>query len=209
LEDVVRRAWAGICLVVFVVAAGCGGGEMTLTEYAEELNAIVGRAGQRWEAYVATPQGEVLVAGREQLTEFTPQDLQAALEGVWEIEIETRDAAAAIDPPEQVADLHRLLFGINLIPTEEALAARAGTAADWSELSETPEMAAYRAVVAETKQVCTDFQSELDATTERGVFADVPWIPGELKEVIEAVLGCGFFAEHPEDIYRPLPTSTP
>ena len=72
-------------------------------------------------------------------------------------------------------------------------------------------MAAYRAAIAEGKQVCTGFQADLDATAERGVFTDTPWVPGELKEVVEAVLGCQWFPEHPEDVYRypPPPTSTP
>ena len=53
-------------------------------------------------------------------------------------------------------------------------------------------------------------QAELDATVERGVFADTPWIPSELKEVVDIVLGCDGFPEHPEDVYRyPPPTSSP
>ena len=70
-------------------------------------------------------------------------------------------------------------------------------------------MAAYRAAIAEGKQVCNDFQSRLDATEQRGVFADTPWIPGEMKEVVERVLGCVWFPENPEDVYRyPPPDST-
>jgi hypothetical protein len=39
------------------------------------------------------------------------------------------------------------------------------------------------------------------------VFADTPWIPGEMKEVVEAVLGCDLFPENPENIWR-LPSTT-
>ena len=117
---------------------------------------------------------------------------------------------------DQIADLHHLMWDWHgkFIPIEEALAHRAGTAentaAGWEALSASPEMAAYRASMAEGKQACADFQAELDATVERGVFADTPWIPSELKEVVDIVLGCDGFPEHPEDVYRyPPPTSSP
>jgi hypothetical protein len=204
-----RRVWAGAWLVL--VVAACGGGEMSLTEYVEQLNAIVNRARQQYEVLVASRQGAVLVAEGSQLTDFTPQDLQAAFERVSEIAVEVGESTDAIEPPEQIADLHNLWFDFQgeFASAHEALAARAGTAADWEELSESPEMAAYRAALAADKQVCTDIQAQLDATEERGVFADVPWIPGELKEVVEAALGCDGYPEHPEDVYRPPPTSTP
>ena len=54
-----------------------------------------------------------------------------------------------------------------------------------------------------------DFQAELDPTEERGVFADTLWIPGELKEVVEVVLGCEGYPDDPDDVYRPPATSTP
>jgi hypothetical protein len=63
-------------------------------------------------------------------------------------------------------------------------------------------MASYRAAVAEGKQVCDGFQAELDDIAALGVFSDSPWMPGELRGVVEAALGCQWFPEHPEDIYR-------
>lgn len=68
-------------------------------------------------------------------------------------------------------------------------------------------MEAYRRAIGEGKQACTDFQTKLDATEERGVFTDTPWIPEELQEVVSAALGCEWFPEHPDDVYRyPPPT---
>jgi hypothetical protein len=152
----------------------------------------------------------------EQTDDFTPLDLQAILEGARVIRIDVKEATDDIEPPKQVADVHDLVFNwhTRFIPIEEALAIRAGTAADtavdWEKLSNSPEMEAYRAAIAEGKQACTDLQAKLDATEEREVFADTPWIPGELKEVVERVLGCGMFPEHPENVYRyPPPPDTP
>jgi len=119
----------------------------------------------------------VLVAEGTQLTDCAPQDLQVGLGRVREIEAEVEEAVDAIEPPEQVADFHDLLFDFddNFITAQEALAARAGTAVDWEELSESPEMAAYRAALAEDKQECADSQAELNAIAERReIFADTP-----------------------------------
>jgi hypothetical protein len=206
------RRFVPLALGVTLLLWGCGGGEMSLTEYVERLNAIVDRARQQYVTLVASPQGAVLVTEGAQLTSFTPQDLHAAFERIREIEAEVEEATAAIEPPEQIADLHSFFFDFgdeSFTSAQEALAARAGTAADWEELSESPEMAAYRVALAADKQFCTDFQAELNATKARGVFADTPWIPGELKEVVEVLLGCEGYPEHPEDVFRPPPTSTP
>jgi len=194
--------WIGLLL------SGCGGDDSSLTEYVEHVNAIAGRASE---------QGSALIAEGNQVTDFTPQHLQAGLErGLREIRVPLQTAADALEPPAQVADLHDLMWSwhARFIPIEEALAARAGaatdTAADWEALSDSPEMAAYRDAIAEGKRVCTDFQAQLDATAARGVFADVPWVPAELSEVVEAVLGCEWFPENPQDVYRyPPPTTTP
>ena len=70
-------------------------------------------------------------------------------------------------------------------------------------------MAAYRTALAADGEVCVDFQAELDATAERGAFADVPWMPGELKEIVEYALGCSDLPQNPEDAYRPPRHSHP
>ena len=192
-------------LCVALLLSGCGGGELSLTEYTERINAAEIRASQ---------QGEALAAEAEEIVDFTPQDLQAVLDQARVIRIEVDEAIDQIEPPEQISDIHNLVFDWHeeFITIEEALAVRAGTAphtaAGWTELSDSPEMAAYREAIADGKQVCTDFQSRLDATEERGVFAETPWIPDEMKEVVERVLGCAWFPENPEDVYRYPPADS-
>jgi hypothetical protein len=195
----------GICFAVLL--AGCSGGGISLTEYVDQLNAIELQASQ---------QGDTLANQAEQTDDFTPKDLQAILEGARVIRIDVKEATDGIDPPKQVADVHNLVFDwhTRFIFIEEALASRAGIAADtafdWEKLSNSPEMEAYRAAIAEGKQACTDLQAKLDATEERGAFADVPWIPNEMQEVVERLLGCVWFPEHPENVYRyPPPSNTP
>ncbi len=202
-----RRVWIGLCLVL--VLGACGGAESPLTDYVESVNAIVEEARLQYEALVESPEGGVLVADPSELAGFTPQDLQIALEKVRIIETGVEEATAAIDPPPQVAELHHVFFDIDsqFIASQEALAVRAGSAQDWMELSETPEMAAYRTALANDKQECIAAQAEVNAIAEqRESFADTPWMPAELKEAFEVAFGCNGYPVHPEDVYRPLAT---
>ncbi|MCB2224426.1 MAG: hypothetical protein KQH83_09690 [Actinobacteria bacterium] len=189
-----RMLAAGLAAVV----VSCGG-TMSLTEYVDEVNEIVEEASERG--------AEIIAAGTD-VDEFTPQVLQAGLEAGTELRTTLQEKADALDPPDQVAGLHELMWGWHrdFIEVERALAVRAGATPDteegWTALSASPEMAAYRDALAEGTQVCAEFQQRLDATEARGAFAETPWIPPELKEVVEAVLGCSWFPEHPEDVYR-------
>lgn len=194
-------------LCATIVLSGCGGDEMSLTEYVERTNAVIDRAAHQYEVLVASDEGAVLVANGADLTEFEPHDLKVGLDRVGEIEMEVLAATDAIEAPDAIADLHEMLFDARFTTARENLAARAGTAADWEELTESPEMDAYRAAVAGDLEVCSDFQAELDATAEQGAFADASWIPGELQEVVDAVLGCASWPDNPEDLYR-LPSDS-
>lgn len=182
-----------------LVVVACSGRGISLTEYVDRLNAVGAEASAR---------GEALADQAAQTIDFTPQDLQALLGLAGEIRTDVQEAVEAIEPPEQIADLHDEIFGwhARFIAIESDLAERAGTAedtdADWTALSESPEMTAYRTAIAEGEQICADFQSKLDATARRGAFPDVPWLPSEMTEVVEAVLGCEWFPDDPENVYR-------
>jgi len=205
-----------IAFIVSVLLAACGGSETTLTEYVDAVDAIFNQGIARYEVLVASPEGGVLIAGQgehlgldgggAQLTDFTPRDLFIVLEQLAEIQDQALAAAHEIDPPEQIADLHELYF--RELPLEE-LAARAGTATDWYELSDSPEMAAYRAALAADNAVCADFQTKLDATNASGAFADAPWMPSRLTEIVDYALGCTAVPANPEDAYRPPATTVP
>jgi hypothetical protein len=195
-----------VVALLAVLAASCGGGELSMSDYTERVGAVVARASQQYGDLVASPQGAVLIADPEQIEDFSPQDLQTALEHVRQIEAEVEASIAAIDPPEQVAEFHDLFFtfGEGFISAQEALAAKAGNTADWEELSESSEMSAYRAALAKDRQDCFDFRSELSTISEqRGDLSETPWIPSDLKEVFSVFLGCDGYPEHPNDVYRP------
>ncbi len=192
-------------LGIALLLGGCGGGEMSMTEYGERTDAAATEASQR---------AEELFADAVWTADATPRQLQGLLErGLLEIRIPLQESVEGIDPPAQIADLHDLMWDwhSDFISVEQALVARVGEAEDsvegWTALSESPQVAAYRSAIAEGKQICDSFQARLDATAAAGAFADTPWIPSEMKEVVEAALGCQWFPEDPENVYRYPPAS--
>ena len=170
---------------------------MSLTEYVDRLNAVNDELNQRAEFLISDLEGST-----------TPLDVAVTMSRMAALRIESVQAAEALDPPEQIAGLHQLFVSWEkrLLPIEEALAARAGVVAGWEELF--AELADYRSALVEGKQGCIEFQARLDATADRGVFADEPWIPNALGEIVAARLGCDLFPENPEDVFRPIPVTT-
>lgn len=195
------RRLAGLVLVLIAVSmSGCGSGEMSMTEYGETIDDAAARAGEG---------GARLFAAAAAVPDPTPAQVREWLEqGLAEIRIPLQETVDAIDPPAPVADLHDLMWSwhARLIATEQSLiervAATPDTEAGWTALSASPEMEAYRATIAEGKQICDEFQARLDATEVAGAFAGTPWTPAAMQEVVEAALGCHWFPEDTASIYR-------
>ena len=192
------RRWrsASIALAVGLLLSGCGGDTLSLTEYVDRLNRIND---------VVLPRAAVLISELERSA--TPEEVSATMTAMAALRTESIEATESLEPPEQIADLHWLLleWESQLVPIEEAFAARAGAVSGWPELLESGEVAAYRAALVEGKQMCIEFQATLDATESRGVFADTPWLPAEFGEVVEARLGCDLFPEDPDGVFQPAP----
>lgn len=201
MEHVTVRWPVAHLLVTLVLLLGaCGGAEMSMTEYGDRIDVIAREASERGEAVFAELAGT---------PDMTPQQLQVGIQRVLrEIRIPLQEAVDGIDPPASIADLHELMWNwhAEFIATEEALAVRVGDAEDsvegWTALSDSPEMAAYRTALAEGKEICDSFQARLDATAEAGALSDTPWIPSDMKEIVEAALGCQWFPENADDVYR-------
>lgn len=182
---------------------GCADNELTMTEYVERLQGLVDDVSERALQLYASERGGVLEASGAGLDAYTPQDLQWGLEQVGALEAGFLDDASALQPPESIADWHDEYFSDRYTKVREALADQAGDVASWNELSASEEMSAYRTAVADDKQLCFDFQADLHERAERGMFAGTPWVPDEVEQIFERVLGCDVFPEHPEDMWRP------
>jgi hypothetical protein len=116
-----------------------------------------------------------------------------------QLEIEVRE----LDPPEALADLHDVLADwiTSLRQAGTALADRAGSGGTWSALLQSAEYQAYESTLIGGAAVCNEFQAELDATEARGAFADSPWVPGEMKEVADAIIGCDTIPEDLDPVF--------
>ncbi len=175
-----RSALAVGCLAVMLV--GCGGGGVSLTEYAETLEALV------------SEMSGPLEAGDVRMSTGTPtiEDARAVLTQALDVRAEFQEGLTALDPPGVVADIHADLVDLHarIITAQEVFATRAETATGLEQLDQSEEAQDYRATVAESLSLCEELQSKIDATAVHAQFADVPWVPGDLKEVVEVTFGC-------------------
>lgn len=175
-----RQTFAEIALGILLVS--CGGNELSLPDYVEEMN-------------------EIVVDGRRQIEPLyeeymrleTPgvEDVRALFEREVTIRLGIHERMVGLEPPAQVADLHEALveWHVTAIAAERALSARAAEAAGWGVLEQSGEARTYDSVMTAGLTVCHELQAKLDDTARRSSFADTPWIPGDLR-VVDAFLGC-------------------
>jgi hypothetical protein len=168
----------GCLAVVFV---GCGGGDLSMADYAESVEALA----FEMSAQLEESDAQVVAAP-------TIETLREVLPRALDVRAEFQEGVTALVPPDELADLHTDLVGLHarIIVAQGALAARAETATGFEELDESAEALAYRATQTESESLCQDLQERIDATADRAVFVDVPWIPGDMKEVVKVTFGC-------------------
>ena len=176
----VKRALAS-AWIVFVIAA-CGGGTLSLTEYSERLQSM---------RLVMIDEFDVLDAQWASAT--TVEDGKEVLNRAVVVRTDLQNTLTDSNPPEELADFHADLVELpgRILAAQEAWAVRADTAGSLDELQTSPEALAYWNLDAEMGPLCLELQSRLDAIAEkRVIFAEVPWIPGDMKEVVGLVMGC-------------------
>lgn len=172
-----------MCLAL--LGAGCGGGGLSLDEYAQEVES----------------QTTGLYATLDELTIRdrvpTVEEMQTLYRELAAAYHRFHDGLAALEPPTDAADLHEVSLDIisRLATTHDALAERSLTAESVDELMGSAESLAARATEQEIIAFCIAAQHQMDATAEREAFQDVPWIPSELQQVVNVVFGC-------EDVVR-------
>jgi hypothetical protein len=126
-------------------------------------------------------------------------DLKELADTEVAIRVEIQESIRALDAPDDMAQFNELLADWTAAMSEagKALAARADDSDGWDELLESAEYRTFATTLTGGITVCNDFQAKLDATAAPGVFADTPWIPGDLRDVADAVIGCETI---PEDL---------
>lgn len=175
------RAWlvAG-CLAV--VLASCSGGGSSLSEYAEEFDDL----GRELE--------EVLDAGDVQMTTENPtlEDAQEVLASAVTARRVFQEGLTSLDPPDEFSELHADFVEVHsqVLAAQQAFSARAASAGSLEELDRSAEAEAYRAIGSEAGTWCEEFRARIDATADREVLADTPWIPSDMKEIVEVTFRC-------------------
>lgn len=174
----------GVALFAAVLVA-CGGGTLTVSEYAAEAEKLVARM-----------QAQFAVLDDE--WESQTPSLEGALEywdGRLAVRAEFLEGVEALVPPEPVAAQHAAALDVftRFKEVDAALAARVAAMDEVSEHRQwldTPEGAASLALLDEVFAFCRASQAEYDATQSREGLEDVPWLPSEMTEVVSVAFGC-------------------
>ncbi len=165
--------------------AACGGTGLTTQEYAGQAEGLITEV----QARIATLDAE-WVAGTP-----TPEGAR----DYWDQRLAARErflaGLEALDAPDQAAELHDNVIGLfaTLNAAEAALAAHIGsfdTLSDHWQGWNSAEGRAARAADEELISICRIVQQDLDDTKAREVFTDMPWLPSDMREIVEVVLGC-------------------
>lgn len=170
---------------LMLVVAACGGGELTMTEYAEQV-----------EELTTTMYGTIdeLVADFQAAPE-EDRDEVALYTAIGVAFRDLRDGFETLEPPEEAAELHAVSVDTmtRLTDAQDAFAQRVAATepGDGVDLETTPEAVELLAIQEEMTEFCQARQAELDATADREALADNTWIPNEMKEVVDVLFGCG------------------
>lgn len=157
---------------------------MSLAEYAEEVERLVVAMNHR----IDDGEAEVAADPTLERAQSYAVDRLEARHGFIE-------AFDALEPPGEVADLHTTALDIfsRLVAAETVLADLVMAAHSFEEADAvwiSPQGEAFREIDQEAVALCAVVQADLDATQQRQVFSDMPWVPPEMKEVIEVTFRC-------------------
>ena len=179
----IRRVFPA--LVLALVAGGCSSGELSLTEYADEV-----------EDLVAEMEAGFVELDTDWLSEPPSVDrAQEYWDGRLQIRFDFLESVESLRPPDEVVAMHEDSVAVFTKITDADLVLRARVDQyeaidDHWQWVDTPEGRAADAVLAEVYEFCRESQEEFDATKERGQLEDTPWIPSEMKEVVSVAFGC-------------------
>jgi hypothetical protein len=175
-----------VAFVAGVLLVSCGGGgNLSLAEYNTEGMALGAAMEER--IYVLDAEWDSQTATVEDVRTYWDQRIEAYETALGGFE--------ALEPAAGVAELHRTGMELftKLVAAESALAVRvisSDTATVPDQWWDTAEGEAVSAVEGEIYSFCLVFQAMYDRTVERIALSDVPWIPAQMKEIVQVDIGC-------------------
>ena len=181
-EGVIRLTAA---IVAGLLLASCASGGLSLAEYNTEGMALGAVMEER--LYALDAEWDSQTATVEDVQTYWDERIEA-----YEIGLEGFEA---LEPTREAAELHRTGMGLftRLVAAESALAARVAsfeTVTGPEQWWNTAEGAAVGAAEDEIYSFCLVFQAMYDGTVDRISLSDVPWIPPDMKEIVQVDIGC-------------------
>lgn len=181
-EAVIRTM---VAVVGGLLLASCGGGDLSLAEYNSEGMALATAMEER--IYALDAEWDSQTATAEDVRTYWDQRIEAYETALRSFE--------ALEPAGEAAELHRTGMELftKLVAAESALATRVvsfETVTTPEQWWDTAEGEAVGVVEEEIYSFCLVFQAMYDATVERIALSDVPWIPSEMKEIVQVDIGC-------------------
>ena len=178
--------WAVFFAGLGLVAAGCGSNDLTLGEYAAEVEDAVVAMNANIDSLDRELSSATSVAEWEDAWDrrlAAREVLRDTLDGLHAPEIAVEMHAAAIDIVERLSD------------AERALGDRAATYETADELAgiwDTPEAQAARAIDEEAVAICQAGQGSLNESGEDPTFGGIAggWLNPEVRDIVDVVLGC-------------------
>lgn len=179
------RALLVLGVTCAVTLVSCGGDSLSLTEYSEEVGALITSVDSRLDAHA-----DELASAAPDLTAA-----QAYFDDRVDGYTELVDGVEALNPPPEASWIHGELQRIlvTLLEAEQDRAAAAASLVSADELDqawEGPEAQVIRAAELEAIEICYAAQTQIDETQDRESLEDVAWIPSQMKEVVLVSFGC-------------------
>lgn len=172
-----------IVIVIAVLGSSCAS-EMSLPEYAEEVEALVTTMNARLDELDVEFVDTANLSG---IKEYARERVKARtdfLSGMNEL-----------DAPEVVVELHTEAISImdRVVETEGTLSEMVqnlDSVSDVDSIWETPEGVAARTADERAVALCEAAQDTLDSTASGSDLEGVPWIPPEMKQIVRVAFGC-------------------
>jgi hypothetical protein len=172
-----------IVIVISMLGSSCAS-EMSLPEYAEEVEALVTTMNARLDELDAEV---VETSDLDSIKEYARERVEARtvfLSGMKEL-----------DAPEAVVELHIEAISImgRVVETEGTLSDMVqdmDSVSDVDSIWSTPEGVAARSADERAVLLCEAAQETLDSTDSGSELEGVPWIPPEMKRIVRVAFGC-------------------
>ena len=184
---------ANLLFAAALLFVGCGGGNVSVDDYVEALNAMNTEF---------SPRGEAIWLEYTQNAAPTVDDLRALLDSTLELRTDVEEALGDVEAPDQIADLHArwIDWHSGLLAAERAQAARAATASSLDEFVQSAEFGGWADALREGSAMCSEFEGTLNSTEAQNLFADTAWMPSDLTNAVHAVIGCESFPDDIDDL---------